>query len=107
MSELTTEPTLADAQVELEIKRIEAADRQRQRESDVVTAGLKAQARITGLSVLAVAGIVLVLSVGSIILTQDNKVIPAFVATTIAVAVTGLVGLLSFNAGKSSAEKKA
>lgn len=66
----------------------------------------KNQSTVQGIAIFIVGVIVTSLIVGSIILTIRNKEVPSWFATTISIAITGLVGVVSYNAGSESERRK-
>lgn len=54
------------------------------------------------IAVLAIASIVVAMTVTTYLLISEGKEPPGFYSTTISIAITGMVGLLSFQAGKAS-----
>lgn len=82
-------------QEQLELARIQANNK---------TA--KSQAGVQAIAIIIVGVIVTSLIVGSIVLTIRNKEVPSWFATTISIAITGLVGVVSYNAGTENGKRK-
>ena len=80
---------------QLELARIQSA-----------TKIAKTQSSVQGVAIFIVGVIVTSLIAGSIILTIKNKEVPSWFATTISIAITGLVGVVSYNAGSESERRK-
>jgi len=74
-----------------------------------INASVKAHAavaRVQAVAVVMVGTIIVGFIAGSAWLTNNSKPVPDWWSTTISIAITGLVGVLSFNAGKNSKDKE-